>query len=93
MTVARNAGEALSAHAALGLERIDRMRLNVRVPMLQSGAGTAHFLRHVRGSPVPSSALMAPMARRFVADLERFARGAASAWGAPTTVQARPRSR
>jgi hypothetical protein len=90
MTVARNAGEALSAHAALGLERIDRMRLNVRVPMLQSGAGTAHFLRHVRGSPVPSSA---PMARRFAADLERFARGAASAWGAPTTVQARPRSR
>ena len=74
MTVARNAGEVLAEHATLELECIDRMYLNVYVPMLQSGAGTAHFFRQVRGNPVPSSALMAPMTRRFVADMERFAR-------------------
>ena len=34
------------------------MWLNVYVPMLQSGAGTAYFFRKVRGNPnpVPSSA-------------------------------------
>ena len=74
MTVARNAGEVLAEHATRELECIDRMYLNVYVPMLQSGAGTAHFFREVRGNPVPSSALMAQMTRRFVADMERFAR-------------------
>ena len=43
------------------------------VPMLQSGAGAAHFFRKVRGNPVPSSALMEPMTRRFVASLRGFA--------------------
>ena len=37
-------------------EPIDRVYLNVSVPMLQTGAGTAHFLPKVRGNPVPSSA-------------------------------------
>ena len=50
------------------------MYLNVYVPMLQSGSGTAYFLRQVRGNPVPSSALIARMTRRFVAAMERFAR-------------------
>ncbi len=73
MNVARSAGEVLAEHTTLELECIDRMYLNVYVPMLQSGAGTAYFFRKVRGNPVPSSALMAPMTRRFVAAMERFA--------------------
>ena len=40
---------------------------------MQTGAGTAHFFRKVRGNPVPSSALMEPMTRRFVRALERYA--------------------
>ena len=73
MNVARSAGEVLAEHTTLELECIDRMYLNVYVPMLQSGSGTAYFLRQVRGNPVPSSALMAPMTNRFVAGLKRFA--------------------
>ena len=74
MNVARNAGEVLAEHATLELECIDRMYLNVYVPLLQSGAGAAYFFRKVRGNPVPSSALMEPMTRRFVAALRGFAR-------------------
>ena len=73
MAVARSAGEVLAHHTSLELECIDRMCLNAYVPLLQSGGGTAAFFRGVRGNPVPSSALMAPMTRRFVSAIERFA--------------------
>ena len=73
MNVARSAGEVLAEHTTLELECIDRMYLNVYVPLLQAGAGAAWFFRKVRGNPVPSSALMAPMTNRFVAALKRFA--------------------
>ena len=73
MNVARSAGEVLAEHTTLELECIDRMYLNVYVPMLQAGAGAAWFFRKVRGNPVPSSALMAPMTNHFVARLKRFA--------------------
>ena len=39
MNVARNAAEALAEHTTLELECIDRMYLNVYVPVLQTGAG------------------------------------------------------
>ena len=74
MNVARTVAEVLAEHTTLELECIDRMYLNVYVPMLQSGAGAAYFFRRIRGNPVPSSALMGPMTRRFVAAIERFAR-------------------
>ncbi len=73
MNMARSAGEVLAEHTTLELECIDRMYLNVYVPLLQTGAGAAWFFRKVRGNPVPSSALMAPMTNRFVAGLKRFA--------------------
>ncbi|MCY4112018.1 MAG: hypothetical protein OXF96_08775 [Chloroflexi bacterium] len=73
MNVARTAAEVLAEHTTLELECVDRMYLNVYVPALQTGAGAAHFFKRVRGNPVPSSALMAPMTRRFVAAIERFA--------------------
>ena len=72
MTVSRNAAEVLAEHTTLELECIDRMYLNVYVPMLQTGAGASYFLRKIRGNPVPSSALMAPMTRAFVAAIERY---------------------
>ena len=85
MNVARTAAEVLAEHATLELECLDRLYLNGYVPLLQTGAGAAWFFRRVRGKPVPSSALMAPMSRRFAAGLEalaaetggivRFARG------------------
>ena len=57
------------ANTTSELECIDRMYLNVYVPMLQTGTGTSYFFRKIRGNPVPSSALMEPMTRRFVGAL------------------------
>lgn len=74
MTVARTAAEALADHVTLEVESIDRLYLNVYQPKLQTAAGAAHFFRKVRHMPVPSSALMAPMTRTFVAAIEAFAR-------------------
>ena len=45
---------------------------------LQTGGGAAHFFRKVRGRPVPSSALMAPLTERFVAAIKRYARATGS---------------
>ena len=73
MKVARSVAEVLSRHTTLTLECVDRMYLNVYVPLLQAGAGVAHFFRKMHGRPVPSSALMAPMTQRFVEAIKRYA--------------------
>ena len=73
MKVARSAAEILSQHTTLALECIDRLYLNVYVPVVQRAAGAAYFFRTIRGCSVPSSALMAPMTQRFVAAIKRFA--------------------
>ena len=41
MKVARSVGEVLAEHTTLTLECIDRMYLNVYVPLLQRAAGAA----------------------------------------------------
>ena len=73
MNVARTAAEVLDEHTVFKLDCVDRMYLNAYVPVLQTTGGAAWFFRKVRGKPVPSSALMAPMSRNFVAGVERFA--------------------
>src|ERR1700758_1457607 len=70
--LAQRMAEVLSDHVGLTVEGIDRMYLNVYVPRLQSLDGAASFFRVHRGQPLASSALMAPMSRRFVAALDRF---------------------
>ena len=74
MTIARKVSEVLQKHVALELECLDRLYLNAYVPILQTARGASHFFRAIRGMPVLSSALMAPMTRAFVAKIERFAR-------------------
>ena len=59
MKVARSVAQILSQHTTLALECIDRLYLNVYVPVLQRAAGAAYFFRKVRGASVPSSVLMA----------------------------------
>ena len=54
MKVARNAAEVLVEHTTLELERIDRLYLNVYVPLVQSLAGVSYFFRQVRGNPGPT---------------------------------------
>ena len=49
------------------------MYLNVYVALLQRGAGVAYFFRKLRGRPMPSSVLMAPLTQRFVEAIKRYA--------------------
>jgi hypothetical protein len=69
----QNVAEIVSRHVELSIEGIDRMYLNVYVPRLQYERGAVHFFRLHRGQPLPSSALMSPMSRHFVARLKAFA--------------------
>jgi hypothetical protein len=73
MTVARSVADVLRNHVNFELESIDRMYLNLYVPVLQTEQGIAwYFCRH-HGYKVVSSALMAPLSRAFVGRLEAFA--------------------
>ena len=73
MTIARSAADVLSGHVTLEVECVDRMYLNLYVPKLQYASGVVGFLRDHQGATFASSALMAPMTRRFVSEIERFA--------------------
>ena len=74
MSVARSVSEVLSEHVTLEIEGIDRLYLNLYVPILQRPEGVGHFWIRHRGHQFASSALMAPMTAAFVAAIERFAR-------------------
>ena len=74
MKVARSVAEVLDEHVTFELECIDRMYLNLYVPMLQTPQGIAWYFRNVRGCKFPSSVLMAPLSRGFVSRIEEFAR-------------------
>lgn len=76
MIVARTAAEVLAedtTFTTLELKRLGLLYLNVYVPLLQDRRGVSWFFRRVRDQPVPSSALMVPIWRRFVAWLEALA--------------------
>ena len=64
--------EILRNHVTLELEGIDRMYLNGYVPSLQTGAGFAYFLRNQLECRVPSTYMIAPMSKQFVATIEKF---------------------
>lgn len=72
MTVARSAAEVLQEHVTFDLESIDRMYLNGYVPLLQTAAGVAHFLRERLGYRFPSTALIAPFTESFVRRTKDF---------------------
>jgi hypothetical protein len=70
--IAQSVAEIVKQHVKLTVDGIDRMYLNVYVPGLQYERGIVRFFREHRGQPLPSAALMSPMTRGFVADLEDF---------------------
>jgi hypothetical protein len=72
MTLPRSAADVLSDHVVLEVESIDRMYLNVYQPWLQHGGGVAVFFTGHRGNKFPSTALMDPMTKAFVADIHHF---------------------
>lgn len=72
MTVPRSVADVLADHVTLEVECIDRMYLNLYVPKLQYATGVVGFFKGHRGATFASSALMDPMTRGFVRDIERF---------------------
>jgi len=77
MSIPQSVADILDHHVTFQLGCIDRMYLNVYVPMLQSEGGVVRFFRQHRGHKFASSALMDPMTKAFVASMDRFAKTAA----------------
>jgi len=69
----RSLADILNDNVTLEVECIDRMYLNLYVPILQCPKGISFFFREHRGYDFASSALMAPMTSRFVKRIEQFA--------------------
>src|SRR5204863_3374702 len=69
----QSVAEILDHHVTFELEAIDRMYLNAYVPSLQTGGGFVYFLQTQLGVRIPSTVMVAPMSRRFVDAMERFA--------------------
>jgi hypothetical protein len=72
MTLARSVAEVLADHVTLEVECIDRMYLNLYVPKLQYEMGVVGFFRNHLGYSFASSALMDPITKGFVRNVERF---------------------
>src|SRR5882757_5911435 len=74
MSIPRTVAEVLREHVTLEVEGIDRMYLNVYVPALQRAGGVASFFRFHLGHRFASSALMDPITKAFIAQMEKFAK-------------------
>src|SRR6266852_1377513 len=74
MSIPRTVAEVLKEHVTLEVEGIDRMYLNVYVPALQRAGGVASFFRFHRGHRFASSALMDPITKAFITQMEQFAK-------------------
>jgi hypothetical protein len=74
MSIPRTVAEVLREHVTLEVEGIDRMYLNVYVPALQRAGGVASFFRFHLGHRFASSALMDPITKAFIAQMEQFAK-------------------
>ena len=59
----QSVAEVLRDHVVLELEGIDRMYLNVYVPVVQAVEGVLKFIRIHRGHPVASTAMLEPITR------------------------------
>ena len=73
MTLPPSVATLLREHVTLEVESIDRLYLNVYVPLLQREQGGVSFFRYHRGHAFASSALREPMTTAFVASIKRFA--------------------
>jgi hypothetical protein len=72
MSIPRSVAEVLKDHVTLELESLDRLYLNVYVPKLQHELGVVSFFRFHRGHAFASSALMDPISKAFIAQIDRF---------------------
>jgi hypothetical protein len=73
MSVPSTVADVIDQHVTFETEAIDRMYLNVYVPILQSGGGVSLFFRKHRGEAFATALVMSRMTRAFVQNVERFA--------------------
>jgi hypothetical protein len=73
MKLTRNVSEIIRQHVTLEVESIDRMYLNLYMPRLQHELGVLGYFRD-HEQPFASGSLMGAMTRKFVAQLEAFAK-------------------
>src|SRR5688572_10412407 len=72
MTITQTVAQIVDAHVTLEVECIDRMYLNLYVPGLQYVNGVVEFCRSHRKQPIASTALIAPISKKFVAAIESY---------------------
>ena len=74
MSITRNVAEVLAEHVTLEMECIDRMYLNLYVPMLQTEGGVAYFWREHRGLTYPVYASPQLRRSRYIMSTSNFYR-------------------
>jgi hypothetical protein len=67
------ASEVLDGHVALDIECLDRIYLNVYVPILQSSGQVVAFMTQHLGMPIPSPALFDKIGQKFRRSVASFA--------------------
>jgi hypothetical protein len=72
MKIAQTVAQILDSHVTLEVECIDRMYLNLYVPGLQHVSGAVGFFLGHRKQRIASSALMAPITKKFIASIESY---------------------
>ena len=70
----------LAEHVSFEVECIDRMYCNVYVPRLQYVNGLVGYVQHHLGLPVASTAPLAAITDRFIAQVHAFAQPPAIPW-------------
>jgi hypothetical protein len=80
MTVARTVADVLNEHVVFEVECIDRMYCNVYVPQLQYAAGLVGYVQRQLGLPIASTAPLAMITDRFVAEIKCFATAQEIPW-------------
>lgn len=66
--------ELLRDHVSLDVQCVDRIYLNGYVPTLQTSGAIVYFLEKHRKALIASPALLGDISRRFVTDVEAFAK-------------------
>ena len=72
--------DVLDGHVVLDIECLDRIYLNVYVPILQSSGQVVAFMTQHLGMPIPSPALMEKISTKFRRAVESFASANGIPW-------------
>ncbi len=70
--ITNNVSDVIKNHVVLEVEGIDRIYLNGYQPKLQEPKCLLGFFKYHRGYPIVSTALMVPMTKKFVTEIQQF---------------------